>query len=351
MKRELDYLNYAIQLAEMVEGQTGTNPPVGAVIVKNGRIIGIGAHLKKGQKHAEIQAIDMAGAEHVAGSTMYVSLEPCSHYGETPPCAERIIELGISKVIYAARDVTLPSTGHAMMERAGIEVEYRKNVQMERSYQSFFSSKMNALPIVTVKVSASLDGKQATDSSESQWITSKAVKSDVFKLRHTHDAIITGNGTLSKDNPSLTVRKEEGHHPTRVILSKSGQLQWGSKMFHDLKAPIYIYTENTQLTTDLENVCIVKLKDCRIDYILKDLYERGFGRVLVEAGPNITSQFLASPFVTHFILYLAPKIIGGQGLYQFYQTAWVQELDQIPQFEIVHSEMLDTDLKLHLKRK
>lgn len=345
------YLEQAISLAEMVEGQTGVNPPVGAVIVKEGRIIGMGAHLKKGDKHAEIQAIDMAGQDNVKGATIYVSLEPCSHYGATPPCAARIIEIGIQKVVYAARDITLPATGHDMMVEKGIDVHYEPHPRAEQLYAPFFKSKMASLPIVTVKVSASLDGKQATDHDESQWITSKAVKTDVFKLRHMHDAIVTGNGTLAADNPSLTVRTADGRHPARVILTRSGNINWDATLFHDHLAPVYVYTDNPALVSPLEHVNIVQLPNTETETVLHDLYNKGFGRVLIEAGPKLTSQFLASEFISTFILYLAPKIIGGQGKYQYFQTEGVTPLDQLNHFEIVHSEMIDTDMKLLMKRK
>ncbi len=346
-----NYLEQAILLAQMVNGQTGTNPPVGAVVVKHGRIIGLGAHLRKGDKHAEIQAIDMAGEANVKDASIYVSLEPCSHYGSTPPCAKRIIDTGIKKVVYAAKDITLDTAGHQMMVEAGIDVEYRPMKQALDLYADFFKSKSEGRPIVTVKVSASLDGKQATDLEESQWITSKAVKQDVFNLRHNHDAIITGNGTLRKDNPSLTTRIEDGHHPAKVILSRSGDINWNVQLFKDETTPIYIYTENHSLTSTEDHIHIIKANQLNIDFILKDLFQKGFGRILVEAGPNVTSQFLASLDVTNFILYLAPKIIGGQGKYQFYQTNDVMPLDQLPQFEIVHSEIIDTDMKLRMKRK
>ena len=347
----LKYLEKAITLAELVEGQTGLNPPVGAVIVKNGRIIGMGSHLKQGERHAEIQAIEMAGSENVEGATMYVSLEPCSHFGKTPPCAKRIIETKIAHVVYAARDITLPATGHQMMKEAGIKVDYRPQTRAMVLYQDFFESKQNEMPIVTVKVSASMDGKQATDYDESQWITNPTVKEDVFQLRHQHDAVITGAGTLRKDNPSLTVRKENGRHPTRVILSKKGNIDWDCQMFHDLYSPILIYTENSELQTSLSNVEIVYFQECHVDDVLKDLYEKGIGRVLVEAGPNVTSQFLSSNMITHFILYLAPKIIGGKGLNQFYQTEEVLDLNQVHQFEIVETSLIDTNVKIHMKRK
>ncbi|QLK86304.1 bifunctional diaminohydroxyphosphoribosylaminopyrimidine deaminase/5-amino-6-(5-phosphoribosylamino)uracil reductase RibD [Staphylococcus sp. 17KM0847] len=346
-----NYIDYAVQLAEMVEGQTGVNPPVGAVIVKEGHIIGIGAHLKKGDKHAEIQAIDMAGAEQVNGATMYVSLEPCSHYGATPPCAQRIIDTGVAKVVYAAKDITLHSTGHEMMTRAGIDVAYVPHSRALRLYEPFFESKTEAVPIVTVKVSASIDGKQATDDRESQWITSKAVKSDVFRLRHMHDVILTGNGTLSTDNPSLTVRSFDGRQPARAILTDSGQVNWEATLFHDHLAPVYIYTSNPNLVAPYAHVHVVHMPDTEVGTVLQDLYKKGFGRVLVEAGPRLTSQFLASHYTTNFILYLAPKIIGGQGKYQYYQTDWTTPLDQLMNFEIVHSERIDTDMKLLMKRK
>lgn len=345
------YLEHAISLAEMVEGQTGVNPPVGAVVVKDGRIIGLGSHLKKGDKHAEIQAIDMAGNDNVKGATIYVSLEPCSHYGATPPCAQRIIDTGIQKVVYAARDITLPATGHKMMADHGIDVQYAPHPRAEQLYASFFTSKTTAHPIVTVKVSASMDGKQATDHHESQWITSKAVKADVFKLRHMHDAIITGNGTLTADNPSLTVRTQDGCHPARVILTQSGNVNWDATLFHDHLAPVYVYTDQPELVSPFEHVQVVQLPDTAIETVLHDLYTKGFGRVLVEAGPKLTSQFLASEFISTFILYLAPKIIGGQGKYQYFQTDGVTPLDQLNTFEIVHSEMIDTDMKLLMKRK
>ncbi|PTF67746.1 bifunctional diaminohydroxyphosphoribosylaminopyrimidine deaminase/5-amino-6-(5-phosphoribosylamino)uracil reductase RibD [Staphylococcus chromogenes] len=347
----LNYLDKAITLAELVEGQTGLNPSVGAVIVKDGRIIGMGAHLKQGERHAEIQAIDMAGSKNVEGATMYVSLEPCSHFGKTPPCAKRIIETKIAHVVYAARDTTLPATGHQMMEEAGVRVDYRPHPRAMALYQDFFKSKQNEFPTVTIKVSASMDGKQATDDDESQWITNPSVKEEVFQLRHQHDAIITGTGTLHKDNPSLTVRKENGHHPTRVILAIKGKIQWDLQMFHDQESPIMIYTENKELQTSLPNVKIIYLEECHVETILKDLYQKGFGRVLVEAGPKVTSQFLSSNMITHFILYLAPKIIGGKGLNQFYQTEEILDLDHVHQFEIVETSLIDTNVKIHMKRK
>ena len=193
-------MNYAIQLAQMVDGQTGINPPVGSVVVKDGRIVGLGAHLKKGDKHAEVQALDMAG-QAAKDATIYVSLEPCTHHGSTPPCVDKIIEFGIKKVIYAIKDTTLVSKGDEILKEAGIEVEFQFNEDAAELYKDFFPAKRKGIPELTVKVSSSLDGKQATDLDESKWITNKEVKEDVYRLRHEHDAVVTGRKTIEADDP------------------------------------------------------------------------------------------------------------------------------------------------------
>ncbi|MCG3412040.1 bifunctional diaminohydroxyphosphoribosylaminopyrimidine deaminase/5-amino-6-(5-phosphoribosylamino)uracil reductase RibD [Staphylococcus massiliensis] len=345
-----NYLEYAISLAEMVDGQTGQNPPVGAVVVKDGNIVGIGSHLKQGEAHAEVQAIHMA-SERCKGATIYVSLEPCSHYGSTPPCALKIIEAGITKVVYATKDVSLEKTGHDVLEDHGIDVTYRPSDRAHRLYDSFFKSKSQQKPIVTVKVSCSLDGKQANDHGESKWITNKKVKQDVFRLRHEHDAILTGHQTVLADDPTLTTRIEEGKNPKRFILSRKSDIQFDQQIYQDPTHPVTIITENENLKSPYEHIEIIYLPKCEVEQILNVLFERGIGRVLVEAGPNVSSQFLTSSFTNQFILYYAPKLIGGTGQYQFYQTDNVNPLDQTPQFQIMNTQMLDDNVKLTLKRK
>lgn len=344
------FMNYAIQLAQMVDGQTGVNPPVGSVVVKDGRIVGIGAHLRKGDKHAEVQALDMAQSE-AKGATIYVSLEPCTHHGSTPPCVDKIIEAGIQKVIYAVKDTTLISKGDDILKNAGIEVEFQYNAVAAQLYQDFFTAKRNGIPELTVKVSASLDGKQATDDGESKWITNKDVKKDVYQLRHSHDAALTGRKTIEADDPLYTTRIADGKHPIRVILSKSGKLDFGQQLFHDNASPIWIYTENKNLTVDNSNVTIIYMEQCEIKSILKDLYHKGIGKLLVEAGPEITSEFLQSDHLDHLVLYFAPKIIGGSGKNQFFQTDQIISLPDTTQFEIVNSTLIHQNIKLVLRKK
>lgn len=343
-------MKYAINLAHMVNGQTGINPPVGAVVVKDGRIVGLGAHLKQGDKHAEVQALDMA-QQAAQGATIYITLEPCNHYGSTPPCVNKIIDCGISKVVYAVRDDSLESHGDERLEQAGITVIYDYQEAAAQLYEDFFKSKAHQRPQVTLKVSASLDGKQANDYGQSQWITNKDVKQDVYRLRHQHDAVLTGRGTIEADNPQYTTRIPDGKHPVKVVLSKTGELNFNQQMFQDNSTAIWIYTENPHLTIHEEHIDIIYLEHCDIDTILQDLYQRGIGKLLVEAGSHITSEFLQTNYVDEFILYIAPKLIGGSGTYQFYQSDDVLDIPQSNQFEIVDSELINQNIKLKLRKK
>lgn len=336
----------------MAEGQTGVNPAVGSVVVKDGWIVGLGAHLKQGERHAEVQALDMAG-DQAQGATIYVSLEPCTHFGSTPPCVNKIIEAGIKKVVYAMKDISLDSPGDDILQSAGIEVEYQHQAQAELMYKDFFKAKSENIPEVTLKVSVSLDGKQATDTGQSQWITNPGVKQDVFKHRARHDALLTGAGTVQADNPSLTVRLEGERQPVRVILDRSGRLNLQQQIFHDQQTPVWLYTENKEMLNKEHSnqVKIILLEDCSIKNILQDLYHNGIGSLYVEAGPNVSSQFLQSECVQTLIIYYAPKVIGGSGKYQFYQTDNVLSLDKIPQFEIANSEIIDQNIKVSLRKK
>ena len=343
------YMDAARELVKMTVGQTGVNPPVGAIIVKDGEIVGIGAHLKDGDAHAEVQAIRMA-KEKSKHATIYVTLEPCSHYGKTPPCVDAIIEARIKRVIFSVKDRSLKGCTDLMKDH-GIEVIQESNEALEQFYAEFFHGKQLQVPITTVKVSSSLDGKVANDFSESKWITNKRVKEDVFKLRHRHDAIITGYQTIKKDNPKLTTRLRDGKSPTPVILSRGGIIDFSLDIFKDDSRNIIIITENKRLRAPYTHVTVFYLDKCNVENILKKLYASGFGRVLVEAGPNVTSQFLNSDLVLHFTLYYAPKLIGGSGRYQFFQTEDIVPLHESKLFTCIKTEHIEDNLKLTFKKE
>ncbi|MBE3570696.1 MAG: bifunctional diaminohydroxyphosphoribosylaminopyrimidine deaminase/5-amino-6-(5-phosphoribosylamino)uracil reductase RibD [Bacillales bacterium] len=216
-----DYMKIALKLAESVNGQTSPNPPVGSVVVKEGRIIGMGAHLKAGERHAERIALDMAGSE-AEGADVYVTLEPCSHYGKTPPCADYLIEKHVKRVFVATLDPNplVAGKGIQKLKDAGIEVETGiYGQEAKQLYRPFFHFIQTKTPFVTIKTAVTADGKIATAAHDSKWITSEQARQDVHLLRKHHDAILVGIHTVLHDNPLLTVRLPQGgKNPIRVVL-------------------------------------------------------------------------------------------------------------------------------------
>lgn len=240
-----DYMRLALDLAKSTQGQTSPNPVVGAVIVKNHQIIGMGAHLKAGEPHAEVHAIGMAG-EKAKGATLYVTLEPCSHFGKTPPCSNLVIATGIKKVFVATTDPNpqVAGTGIERMRQAGIEVEIGLLQEEAREVNKlFFYNIRTGLPYVTLKSAVSLDGKTATITGESKWITGEEARADVHQLCHEHDAILVGVNTVLIDDPSLTARIKNGaKNPIRVILDTHLRTPLNAKVINDKAAPTWIVT-------------------------------------------------------------------------------------------------------------
>lgn len=219
------YMQLALDLAASAKGNTNPNPLVGAVIVKNGVIVGTGLHRKAGEPHAEVHAFRMAG-EHAQGATLYVTLEPCSHYGKTPPCANLVKESGVSRVVVAMQDPnpTVAGRGIQLLQEAGIVVEVGVlEQQARRLNERFIHNMLTKRPFVISKFAMTLDGKIATHTGHSKWVTGEAAREDVHHLRHEVDGILVGVGTVIADNPSLTTRLKEGYgkNPTRIIIDSS----------------------------------------------------------------------------------------------------------------------------------
>lgn len=237
MKTDSDYMQLALELAASAKGNTNPNPCVGAVLVKDGVIVGTGLHRKAGEPHAEVHAFNMAG-EHAKGATLYVTLEPCSHYGKTPPCANLVKESGVSRVVVATMDPnpSVAGRGISLLRAAGIEVEVGLLEQEARKLNERFIHNMVAnRPFVISKFAMTMDGKIATHNGHSKWITSEEARLQVHKLRHEMDGILVGVGTVLADNPSLTTRlpHREGENPIRIILDS------------ELKTPLNANVVNT----------------------------------------------------------------------------------------------------------
>lgn len=356
MGKKSEYMKLAIQLAKMTIGQTSPNPAVGAVVVKDGEIVGVGAHLKAGEAHAEVNALKMAG-DRAEGATIYVTLEPCSHFGKTPPCADLIIEKKLKKVVIASNDPNplVAGRGIEKMRNAGIEVEteFMKD-EADALNPFFFHFIKERTPFVTLKIATSLDGKTATVSGESRWITGEASRRDGHELRHRHDAILVGIGTVLADNPQLTARLEEGaRQPTRIVLDTHLRIPAGARLLTDNSAPTWIFTG-----ADIDNkkaeqirrghVDIIKLNtsDINIKDVLKYLGEKGVTSLLVEGGATIHGSFLQAKAFDQVIAYLAPKLIGGQTAAAAIGGTGIEHLADVPELSIIHVGRLGDDIKI-----
>ncbi|WML50083.1 bifunctional diaminohydroxyphosphoribosylaminopyrimidine deaminase/5-amino-6-(5-phosphoribosylamino)uracil reductase RibD [Neobacillus sp. PS3-34] len=322
------YMELALKNAQAMKGQTDPNPLVGAVIVNENRIVGVGAHLKAGEAHAEIHAIRMAG-EKAKGGTIYVTLEPCSHHGRTGPCAVAIVEAGIQKVVIAALDPNplVSGSGVKILQDAGIEVEVgileEESRKMNEVFNKFIVKKQ---PFVTLKSGITLDGKIASSSNDSKWITSAEARHDVHILRNENMAILVGANTVIEDDPELTARIPNGRNPIRIIMDSTLRIPLDSKVVTDHLAETWIFTTQKY---DAEKKIQLEIAGLKVfvtngservnpTEVLEILGEQLVSSVLVEGGGGINAAFLENKVVDKVALYIAPKLIGGQHAPSFF---------------------------------
>lgn len=315
----------ANELALRGAGWTSPNPLVGAVIEKNGRIIGEGFHKKWKTNHAEINALESC-TESPEGATLYSTLEPCSRLGFTPPCTEKIIESKIKKVIIGALDTTLNYDGVEALKRAGLEVLILNDQESNKLIRPFFTHRTKNRPYVTVKIASTLDGRVATKSNESKWITSEGARREGHKLRHQSDAILVGVGTIISDNPLLTTRlfssEEEIHHPTRVIVDSKLRIPLASQVIKDRTSHTFIATtiEPSFITAELKNegieilTCDKSAEFVSIRDLLRQLAQRNVMSLLIEGGPTIISSFFREGLVDRVMHFVSPTYLGGDAL-------------------------------------
>ncbi len=323
IKRSEKYMNLALAEAKKGYGKVSPNPLVGAVIVKNDQIIAKGAHLKYGREHAEVNAINKVEVkDDLAGAEMFVTLEPCNHYGKQPPCTESIIKSKIKKVYVASLDPNQKLAGIEKLRAHNIEVVTgvleSKAIELNRP---FFKSITEKLPFVTLKSAISLDGSIATDSNDSKWITNEDARTDVHQLRSKQDAILVGANTVFYDNPKLTVRLVEGENPRRIVIDKSLRLASHFKIFSDEFAKKTIII--TQRGVNEEKVAAFRQKGITvlefdlasgkipIIPLLRAINRLGINSLMIEGGGATSSEFLKIGQVDKVVLYLAPKIIGS----------------------------------------
>lgn len=308
-----------IQLARRAEGKTSPNPLVGSVVVKDGKIVGEGYHPEAGKPHAEVFALKDAG-EQAKGATVYVSLEPCNHYGRTPPCSEALIAAGVAKVVVGMVDCDsrVSGSGIKKLRNAGIEVIVGVEEAACRELNEAFIHRIEQQkPLGILKYAMTLDGKIAATTGHSAWVTSKASRHRVHQLRSTCDAVIIGGNTVRKDNPQLTTHGVAEHNPLRVVMSHSLNLPEDCKLWDVMVAPTLIFTEkdsNPPLQHLLleKGVEIVQLDLVTPQAVNQNLYERGLSKVLWECGGVLAANAIADGTIQKIMAFIAPKIVGGQ---------------------------------------
>lgn len=319
------FMEMAINLAEKGRGFTSPNPMVGAVIVKDGKVVGRGFHKAAGKAHAEVNAIEDTGAL-AKGSSLYVTLEPCNHTGRTPPCTDRILEAGIERVIFAMRDPDPDVKGGGMeyLKAHGINVTSGVcEEEAKRLNEVFIKFVTTKRPFVILKCAATLDGRIATRTGDSKWISGEESRRFVHRLRHSVDAIMVGSGTIKKDDPSLTTRLDNKNSldPIRIILNSDLSIPKNSKVLRpDSDSDTILVIGNTvamdkNAGIEKKNVKIIRMplkeKLIDLDLLMNQLGSMGITSLLIEGGSRVLASALSSGIVDKIIFFYAPKILGG----------------------------------------
>jgi diaminohydroxyphosphoribosylaminopyrimidine deaminase/5-amino-6-(5-phosphoribosylamino)uracil reductase len=315
------WMKRALRLAEKGRGRTSPNPMVGAVLVNDGKVVGEGFHAKAGEAHAEIVALQQAG-ERARGATLYLNLEPCTHHGKTPPCAPQVVEAGVKRVVIGMEDPNplVKGKGIEMLRRAGLDVEVGiLEKECRRLNEAFCKYILKKEPFVILKVAATLDGKMATRNGDSKWISGKASRRFVHKLRDQVDGVLVGIGTVLKDDPMLTARIRGGRDPYRIILDSQLKIPEEAKAIgtHPTKAII----ASTELAPKdkiekLEKrgvkILIFDSKRGKVDLraCLSKLGEIGMMNLLVEGGSQVNGSFLDEGLIDKLLLFLSPRLMG-----------------------------------------
>jgi diaminohydroxyphosphoribosylaminopyrimidine deaminase / 5-amino-6-(5-phosphoribosylamino)uracil reductase len=353
------WITEALQLARRGVGLTRPNPPVGAVVVSNGLVVGRGWHRKAGGPHAEVYALRQAGLR-AKGATLYVTLEPCSTWGRTPPCCEAILNSGIKRVVVAITDPNPLHAGKglALLQRAGIEVVSGVGEAEARDLLAPFTSSMTRKrPTVTLKLAESIDGRIADAAGRSKWITGPAARGIVQEMRRQADAVMVGAGTVLKDDPSLLPRPDKGRKPFRVIVDAAGKLPAGRRVFMDEAATQTILATTKQCSVRARAAYAAKGaqvivlpavgRGVSLPALMRALHGLGVLHVLCEGGGELAASLLKANLVDELVMFVAPLILGGGGIASMGGAGW--PLARAPRFKIAEARMVGDDLMIRVK--
>jgi diaminohydroxyphosphoribosylaminopyrimidine deaminase/5-amino-6-(5-phosphoribosylamino)uracil reductase len=318
------YMRLAMQLAGNAIGRTSPNPLVGAVIVKDNRVVGCGWHRKAGTPHAEVHALNQAG-ELAQGADVYVTLEPCAHYGKTPPCAKALVEAKVKNVYGGLLDVNpkVAGKGFKILEDAGIHVEYGfLQDELRKQNEVFFKWIEHKKPFVVLKAAMTLDGKIATATGQSKWITNETSRAYGYKLRDIYDGIMVGINTVIEDDPMLTARVDGGKNPIRIVVDSSLRIDINANVVQDKSAKTIVATTDKAdkdkilklQAQDVDVIVVDKDENDKVDIekLLDILGQQNICSILVEGGATLSGSFVAKKLVDKVYFFIAPKIVGGK---------------------------------------
>lgn len=356
-----EYMTRALRLAEQGLYSTMPNPRVGCVIVKDGKIIGEGAHLRAGEPHAEVLALRMA-EETARGADAYVTLEPCSHHGRTPPCADALIKAGVRRVIAAMQDPNPRVAGSGLANLSSHSIETAcglMEIHARELNPGFISRMTHGRPFVRSKIAASLDGRTALASGVSQWITGEAARNDVQHWRARSCAILTGISTVIADNPEMTVRRADlvemkrGRQPLRVVVDSRLKISPQAKILQQGNVLIAYAADAQSRAESLRQAGaeLLQLPDTEgrvcLESLMQALAEREINEVLVEAGPSLNGALLESNLIDEFLMYYAPMLLGdaAKGMY----AMRLIEMRQRKPLQILDVRQLGEDIRVRAK--
>ena len=322
------YMKMCFELALLGKGQVLPNPMVGCVVLdKYGNMVSKGYHKKYGKNHAERDALEKLQNNEAEGGTLYVNLEPCSHYGKTPPCVDLIIERKLKKIVIATRDPNPKVDGLAKLKEAGIEViEGVLEDEAKFLNRVFFKNIVQKLPYVVLKTATTMDGKIATKTGDSKWITSDEARKEVYKMREEFDCILTSSNTVLADNPTM-------EHKFKCVLDKNNRTSKDAKIYQ--QGEIYIATkENTPLQND----------ELDLRAILEELYKKGVCTVFIECGGKLAGAFLRENLIDEIYQFIAPKVVNDNFAKSCFDGDSLEKISDCKRFRIYESQLIGDDV-------
>ena len=355
MMDDEQWMKRALRLAEKGRGRTSPNPVVGAVLVKRGRVVGEGYHARIGGAHAEINALRQA-REKARGAALYLNLEPCTHYGRTPPCVPQVIKAGVKRVVIGVEDPNplVNGKGIEALRKAGLHVNVGVlEKECRRLNEAFCKYILRKEPFVVLKVAATLDGKIATRNGDSKWISGEASRRFVHKLRDQADGVLVGIGTVLRDDPLLTARTKEGRDPYRIVLDSRLKIPEGAKVFESSPSKVILATTGSAPRDKIERlekrgvqVLIVDSREGRVNLrsCLCKLAEIGVMNLLVEGGSRVNGSFLDEGLIDKCFLFLSPRLIGDPQALGIFSGRGASSLEEAVVLKEVKTKRIGEDI-------